>query len=169
LRRRAAFTLVELMIVVAIVGLLAGMAIPNFVRFQLKSKTSEAKINLSAIRVVEESYNAEWGTYASAAPAPAVVPGRNKAAFASLDFDELGWAPVGDVFFAYSVAVSADGAGFTAEAVGDVDGDLVPQRWGYAKADRSGAIVAGVQGCNVAALSPDVIGPCDPLYGQSFY
>jgi prepilin-type N-terminal cleavage/methylation domain-containing protein len=61
------FTLIELMIVVAIIGILAAIAIPNFLRFQLKSKTSEAKVNLAAIRTAEESYLAEFGNYVNAA------------------------------------------------------------------------------------------------------
>ena len=43
------FTLIELMIVVAIIGILAAIAIPNFLQFQAKSKQSEAKSNLGAI------------------------------------------------------------------------------------------------------------------------
>ena len=43
------FTLVELMIVVAIIGILSAIAIPNFMRFQARSKQSEAKTNLKAV------------------------------------------------------------------------------------------------------------------------
>ena len=43
------FTLIELMIVVAIIGILAAVAIPGFMAYIKNSKTSEAKTNLNAI------------------------------------------------------------------------------------------------------------------------
>jgi type IV pilus assembly protein PilA len=56
------FTLIELMIVVAIIGILAAIAIPNFVKFQCKAKQSEAKTALKAIYTVELAYTGEFGS-----------------------------------------------------------------------------------------------------------
>lgn len=60
---RRGFTLVELMLVVAIIGILAAIAIPNFVRFQARAKQSEAKTNLKAIFTGQKSYYAERDAY----------------------------------------------------------------------------------------------------------
>jgi len=68
------FTLIELMIVVAIIGILAAIAIPNFLQYQMKSRQSEAKTNLQAIRTSEISFQAERGCYIGAAPEGVVAP-----------------------------------------------------------------------------------------------
>ncbi len=57
------FTLIELMIVVAIIGILAALAIPNFIRFQARSKQSEVKANLKSLFTAERSYYQEHDTY----------------------------------------------------------------------------------------------------------
>ncbi len=57
------FTLIELMIVVAIIGILAAIAIPNFLKFQARAKQSEAKTNLKAYYTASKSRFAETGTY----------------------------------------------------------------------------------------------------------
>jgi len=57
------FTLIELMIVVAIIGILAAIAIPNFLKFQCKAKQAEGKTALKAIYTVELAYNGEYSTY----------------------------------------------------------------------------------------------------------
>ncbi|NTX12702.1 prepilin-type N-terminal cleavage/methylation domain-containing protein [Myxococcus sp. CA056] len=65
LKKKGGFTLIELMIVVAIIGILAAIAIPNFIRFQAKSKQSEAKTNLKAIFTAQKAYFGEKDKYVS--------------------------------------------------------------------------------------------------------
>jgi type IV pilus assembly protein PilA len=63
IRKQEGFTLIELMIVVAIIGILAAIAIPNFLQYQMKSRQSEAKVNLNAIKTSEVAFQAEKGCY----------------------------------------------------------------------------------------------------------
>jgi type IV pilus assembly protein PilA len=63
LRKQEGFTLIELMIVVAIIGILAAIAIPNFLQYQLKSRQSEAKVNLNAIKTSQIAFQAEKSCY----------------------------------------------------------------------------------------------------------
>jgi type IV pilus assembly protein PilA len=65
LLKKKGFTLIELMIVVAIIGILAAIAIPNFVRFQARSKQSEAKTNLKALFTAQKAYYGEKDGYLS--------------------------------------------------------------------------------------------------------
>ncbi len=62
-RSQRGFSLTELMIVVAIIGILAVIAIPNFMRYQAKAKQTEAKNNLVAIHTGEIAYFAEYNGY----------------------------------------------------------------------------------------------------------
>jgi type IV pilus assembly protein PilA len=171
--RRGGFTLIELMIVVAIIGILAAIAIPNFLRFQLKAKSSEGKTNLAAIRTAEESYFAEYGNYVSADPSPAAIAYNQKAPFvnamgAGLGFDRLGWAPEGEVYFNYSAAVPVAGDEFTLGAIADIDNDATSQAWGYKKgAEPAKAHADGT--CDETYLTAETVGPCDGNSGQSVF
>jgi len=131
LRSKKGFTLIELMIVVAIIGILAAIAIPNFLRFQAKSKQSEAKTNLGGIFTAETSYFSEHNNFA--------------------DLDVISWAPVGSAKYRYVIlnpALSLGNTGvaldawvitpafsnatpmsFTAGAQGDIDTDILKDQW----------------------------------------
>jgi type IV pilus assembly protein PilA len=89
------FTLIELMIVVAIVGILAAIAIPNFLTYQAKSKQSEAKVNLGAIFTSESTFFSENSIYSD-------------------NYKAIGWQPIGTAKQVYSYGL---GAGTTACAV----------------------------------------------------
>jgi type IV pilus assembly protein PilA len=168
--RRGGFTLIELMIVVAIIGILAAIAIPNFLRFQLKAKSSEGKTNLAAIRTAEESYFAEFNSYISALPSPVTTDQNVKKQFVAVGapggFAQLGWSPEGHVYFNYSVATS--GNSYTAAALANIDAAPGVQTWGYstnglaAKAHSEGT-------CTASYLTPKTVGPCDTTSGQSVF
>jgi type IV pilus assembly protein PilA len=59
------FTLIELMIVVAIIGILAAIAIPNFIKFQARSKTAEARNALKGVYDAQRSYYQNSDTYSN--------------------------------------------------------------------------------------------------------
>jgi len=63
MRKRNGFSLIELMIVVVIIGVLAALAIPRFMRAAKKSKLSERKIVLKSIWVAAKSYYEDHGEY----------------------------------------------------------------------------------------------------------
>ena len=168
-RRGAGFSLIELMVVVAIVGILASVAIPQLHKYQLRSKSAEGKTNLGVIRVLEHSYFSEHDGFLAVGAEPAVIPGGVPAAFDPTAFAELGFRPEGRVFFSYGVAVTDDESGYTADAAADIDTDGFPQVWGYKKADGEGNFVAGEVGCNVALLTADQIGPCGAGHGSSVF
>jgi type II secretion system protein G len=64
--RNAAFTLIELLIVVAIIAVLAGIAVPKFLEAQSRSKVSRMKADMRSIATALESYAVDFNTY----PAP---------------------------------------------------------------------------------------------------
>jgi type IV pilus assembly protein PilA len=119
-RNSKGFTLIELMIVVAIIGILAAIAIPNFVNFQLKAKTAEAKSNLGSIRLCEETYMSENDVYFPCAAYPGSVPGKSGTPWGSgsAPFRDIGFDPKGNVRYQYLVQLT-----YTATATGNLDAD----------------------------------------------
>ncbi|HJT19326.1 MAG TPA: prepilin-type N-terminal cleavage/methylation domain-containing protein [Nitrospira sp.] len=150
LKGQKGFTLIELMIVVAIIGILAAIAIPNFLRYQAKSRQSEARTNLGAVFVSETAYLGEQGRYGSFSEtgyalagttnrytyrSPAIGGNAASSGAAGTDYFPCG-APVGctnpsdaapSVPSAASTAAGA--VGFTASAVANIDNDPTIDGW----------------------------------------
>jgi type IV pilus assembly protein PilA len=133
----AGFTLVELMITVVLIGILAAIAIPNFLAYQAKSRRAEAYANVVAIATSELAYQAESDNFVDAGAFPDWTAygglGTHKMSWDAASIAEyaaLGWEPEGEVAYSYEVNAGASpgctcDTCFTATAHGDVDGDGV--------------------------------------------
>jgi prepilin-type N-terminal cleavage/methylation domain-containing protein len=135
--RSGGFTLIELMIVVAIIGILAAIAIPTFQKYTYISKQAEAYTIMGMIRNAEVAHFASFDCFVSTnrvpmagAPGPTVqlwdaVP-TNPADYCAgpLSFADIGVAPNRqDVYFIYECVAQVVPAEFTCNALGDLDGD----------------------------------------------
>lgn len=138
--KKDGFSLIELMIVIAIIAFLAAVSMPTFSKMMAKSKRTEAYLNLHALYAAQKVYWAEHGSYTTSLNGP----------------DSAGWSPEGyhgggsdeNFYYTYGFAQggegssyftgklqtsaaflsgsSADKTGFVAYAVGDIDGDGKP-------------------------------------------
>lgn len=128
--RAQAFTLIELMIVVAIIGILAAIAIPNFGKFQCKSKQTEAKSSLKLIQVAEEAYRAENDTYVAATAA---------------DFNIISVIFSGKLRYTYSVAGQTPKISVVATALGGPE--MLNDKWKIEITNTTAAVTNFVDGC----------------------
>ena len=136
---RKGFTLVELMIVVAIIGILAAIAIPNFVSMQYKSKRSEIPTNLKAIKTAEIAYESNFDVFvtASAYPATPTKTVQQWVGSASGGFQTLGWSPDGAVRGSYAVVAAT--TDFAATGLSDVDGNSINATYTATKSNNPNA------------------------------
>ena len=136
---KKAFSLIELMIVIAIIAIVAMIAVPNLMQYLAKAKRAEAYTNLHSIYTAQKIYWAENGRYSDALSGPS----------------SIGWRPEGyksgqtpNFYYTYGFAHGSEGAnyytgslgtshtnlnrayaddrGFVVVAAGDIDADGTP-------------------------------------------
>jgi type IV pilus assembly protein PilA len=96
LRKNEGFTLIELMIVVAIIAILAAIAIPNFLKFVGKTRRAEVKYNLEAIYKAEISSYGEYNVFDN-------------------NFAGIRWKPAGTIYY-YTFSAGAGTEGLSIAA-----------------------------------------------------
>ncbi len=169
LKRQDGFTLVELMVVVAIIGLLSAVAIPNFKKYQAKAKISEAKLQLSAVYMAQQSFFSDFNMFANCLLYMGYDP-RNESPsrYFSVGFDSTGSANPASSTQAWVAAINSGlqdvaTTGCNGAAAGGVDGVS------WFKAGKGvGNVVMSAIGTHEAATTTAVLGAQDATSTMTF-
>ena len=147
IRNEAGFSLVELMMVVAIIGTLTAISIPNFQKFQGKARQKEAQLSLAAVYGAEISNRAEFSTFTSC-------------------LEQAGFRPEGDRRY-YTVGFNAaEAASVTCM---DRSGALIAcnDSVTIAVTSASGTLCSGGGGAPAAAADQVFAAPLNSIYHQT--
>lgn len=162
LKRQSGFTLVELMVVVAIIGLLSAVAVPNFKKYQAKAKVAEAKLQLSAAYTAEQAFYSDFGLYAHCLAYMGYNPsGEVSSRYFAVGFHGTANRAVGDAVWDQAI-----NSGLSNNAVGGCQDGGAGLADGYSHFDAGkGVGVAIIGGAGALAFSAAAVAPCAPALG----
>ncbi len=137
------FTLIELMIVIAIIAFLAMVSVPTFTKFLAKAKRTEAYMNLSSLYAAQKAYWAENGSYSS------ILNGQGG----------IGWQPEGykgggtqeHFYYTYGFANGAEGQHYFTGKLNTPSSNLAK-----AYADKNGFLIVAA-GDIIGNGKPDIL------------
>lgn len=136
-RRRIGFTLIELMVVVAIIGILVRMAYPSMETFIAKSRQAEAQLNLAMIHKLQETYLMEKNTYFAGTHTlkPGVKYGYSIGGISNCPRNQLGFKVIdcGELHYGYTIAATSGDFNAVAHAASDGNKWLYPRCTGETK------------------------------------
>ncbi len=118
-------TIIELLIVIAIIGILAMIAIPGYIGQQTRAARAEAFTNLESLRLLEEQFFAENGAYTASIPAAAGACAADNNNIAAIQVSLPGFQPGTGLSYSYCIQqnIRLDGAAqipcFRASAFGN--------------------------------------------------
>ena len=116
-KRSFGFSVIELMVTIAIIAILASIALPAYRGYLTNAREMEGKNNLASLKLAEEEYFLENNTYFSGSDTATLISNSNGL-----------WNPVGDEenngIHNFTYAVTLSGGGYVATATGT--GDKVP-------------------------------------------
>ena len=143
--KNSGFTLIEIMIAVAIIGILAAVAIANYSTYEARARQGEAKIALTAIYSAQRAFHGEWSAYID-------------------DFRAIGYTPEGfkrHYSIGWKSSTSADSVTGYSGGVGMnvYEYENIPSSWGYDTSgtefcSRSAALAGLTDAATGANLNP---------------
>lgn len=126
------FTLIELMVSVAILGVLSTLAMPTYLNMQLRTKRAELPLIVTSIRNAEFTYHQEWSSYVVSKPLNTGVPQSAPDTYSHEwptsgesweSFKHIGFKPEVKLYGVYMVTSTDTKSVFNVSGKTDIDGD----------------------------------------------